>query len=264
MEEQETAEVPPSPPVRRTHLTLVIAILGALVFMVAAGLLVTHAATQASTDAQVESQIASLRSITPTPAPLVSLVPSSTVSPPIADTPQSATPPSPQPPASAAPVVPASKAASLPIGLTCPRAGITSLAILPLPPQANPEVVDPPETPLAAYWNPRWGKVGQASTTTALIQAHFAIYEVWPFNKLSYAKYFDVGDTCTVTTDDGSVLTYRLESTVALTMDQWRADPRFGNLVGPSRGFDMILQACDASDYNVLKRLVGFKLVAST
>lgn len=224
---------------------------------------VVHQVNESQVDQQISRQIAASPTSAPTATSSVS------ISPPSSSAPVPALEPAP----TSHPVqVTATQPDSIPINLTCETAGIIDLSVLPLPAQANPSKVDPPATAKAVFWNPtpiiedsQQYKIGPDSQTTGLIQAHYLIDAApeagFPFNKLSYQQYFPVGSICTVQTDNGKMLTYREEVTKALTMDQWNDDPRFGILSGPNRGYDLILQACDASDPYVLKRLVGFKLV---
>jgi hypothetical protein len=256
MERNEAAVPPQSPRKTRKRYSWIVYAIG--IVLLGGG--VVQLAPGWTADAQIASQLAALPSASvtqpsadPTPSIVqatpeiaqeaVKVAPAQTVTP------------------TTAPVVVAPP--SIPIHLTCAKAGI-DIPVLPLPPGDDPNVVNPPETDKAVFWNPKWGKVGASSDATALFQAHYAIHAYWPFNRLSDPNLINVSDTCTATAESGSVLTYRVERTVALTMDDWRADPQFAQLTGPKRGFDLILQACDASDYHTLKRLVGLKLVSAT
>ncbi|WP_261775453.1 class F sortase, partial [Kocuria turfanensis] len=117
---------------------------------------------------------------------------------------RSATTPSPVPPTSSPAPGRAQPAASAPVHLTVPAAGIDQ-PILPLAPStaelANQSIV-PPMT-MDAYWLATYGTPGAGSTNTTYITGHSWEGADAPFDRLS--THLNPGDTITLSTQTGAI-----------------------------------------------------------
>lgn len=131
--------------------------------------------------------------------------------------------------------------AAAPTALSVPSADI-EVPVLPLTPTEDDlatQSIVPPET-LDGYWLTNYGKPGDGSDNTVYITGHSWEGRESPFNRLS--TEVEVGDTVTLTTDEGAI-DYVVDSVTTHNKDTLK-DSDIWNIV-PNR---LVLISCFTED----------------